>query len=61
MTKVEITDNVVTIPLSNGNKETLTLQITLLSGYRIRLKVLEAEHTRYEIPYVLDGEPEALV
>ncbi|XP_018562583.1 neutral alpha-glucosidase C isoform X1 [Anoplophora glabripennis] len=51
-----VTDNVVTVPLSNLNGDELDLQISVLSGRKARVKVLEKNHSRYELQDVLDKD-----
>ncbi|KAJ8978536.1 hypothetical protein NQ317_009479 [Molorchus minor] len=56
----EENNNIVHVPLSNSDGESLVLQISLLEGYKARVKVVEPDSSRYELEYVLDGEPETL-
>ncbi|CAG9823718.1 unnamed protein product [Phaedon cochleariae] len=50
-------NNVANIPLTNSNHQELNLQISLLPGNKVRAKILEANHSRYELSDVLVEEP----
>lgn len=45
------------ISLMNKKNETLRLQISLLTGDKLRIKIVELNHSRYELEEALDGEP----
>ncbi|KAJ8949575.1 hypothetical protein NQ318_016206 [Aromia moschata] len=53
-----INNNVLTIPLHNSNNEELVLQVYLMKGSTARVKVLEKNHSRYELSDILVSEPE---
>lgn len=48
--------NAVNVPITNGNGEELTLELSILFGHKMRIKVLEKVQRRYIIMYgiVLD-------
>lgn len=56
ITSYTVQDNVVIIPLSNLNGDELELHISVLTGRKARVKVLEKNHIRYELTDVLDKE-----
>lgn len=43
--------NAVNIPLTNGNGEELTLELSILFGHKMRIKVLEQVQRRFIIKY----------
>lgn len=45
--------NTVSVPLTNGNGDSLTLELSILFGQKMRIKVLDDAQLRYIIKNVL--------
>ncbi|KAJ8949565.1 hypothetical protein NQ318_016196, partial [Aromia moschata] len=60
ISQIQEINGTATIPLYNYNSQRLNLQIGLLGGSKARVKILEEQHTRYELSDVLDKDPTVL-